>query len=431
MPVYDATPMKAYAWAEPNIDLEDPRFVISVEWTWPLGDWTHFSLVRSVRSPVRRREEGQVVMECFANEWEHTVFYPSDEIYDPVDREIIVSDGTTRGPGVSRPVYRDPQPPPGEWVYYTAFVLDPNRVWTPAGYIHEIGIADYDWTLRLPELLPGVAIANRQQTVAPADQGNDLVQFFQSPGAFLDRAVTMAEAEQFFWNPLRCPPQMLEHQMRSLGYTFDPTLGTGRLRHVIDALMRPQQGSLPFVAGFVEGATGYWADVRISNNLMINTDDSSFESGSLDNTQWAGTETLEVRSYLNWLNPPPTVPPNVLISHFLYSTAAQTITCGLSDPVAHGIPCAVWDKARMGCYAWAENGGTTLSMGLKLYDYLGAYLTDVEILPAQTLTTQWAWYGNADTSAVDLTGISDFAYAVPYITVSDACSLDLIVVDDG
>lgn len=410
MPTYAAAPMEAYAWAEPNIDLENPRFVISVEWTWPEGDWTYFSLVRSIRSPVRRREEGQVVMECFATNWTHTSYISG------------------------RPVYRDPQPPPDEWVFYTAFVLDPNRVWTPAGYISEIGVADYDWTLRLPELLPGIAIADRQQTVAPADQSSDLVQFFQNPGAFMDRAVTMAEATQFFWNPLRCPPQMLPHQMRSLGYAYDSALGIGRTRHVIDALMKPQQGTEQFISGFVQGVTGGYADVRISNNLMINTDDSSFESGDLDQTSWASDgASLEVRSYENWLTPTPTVPPNVAVGHFLHIGAAATLTCGISDPISKGIPCAKWTEARMSIYAHDEGdaeGDVTLSMGLKLYDQTGGFLRDVEILPAQTLTSLWAWYGNADDGAVDL-GTQDFAYAVPYLTVSDACSVDLVVVDDG
>jgi hypothetical protein len=396
--------MEAYAWAEPFIDLEDPHFVISVEWTWPEGDWSYFSIVRSTRSPVRRREEGQVMFEIFGQEW------------------------LDSSPFSGRPVYRDPQPPPGEWVYYTVFVLNADRIWIEAGHVAEIGIADYDWTLRLPELLPGVAIADRQQTMAPAEHSNDLVQFFQSPGAFLDRAVTMAEATQFFWDPLRCPPQMLQYQLESIGYEWDPTLGTMRLRTTIDSLMKPQQGSIPFIDGFVEGVTGCVADVRISNNLMINTDDSSFESGDLSATKWASQTGLEMRSYENWLSPTPVLPPNVLVGHFLYVPDGRTLTCGEGDPVADGIPCVRWTKARMGCYAFGS--GVTLSMGLKLYDWSGAYLRDVEILPDQSLTTVWAWYGNADDSAVDLDPL-DFAYAVPYITVSDACSLDLIVVDDG
>lgn len=406
---FSAEPMEAYAWADPNIDLENPEFVISVEWVWPEGEWTHFSLVRSVRSPVRRREEGQVVMEVLRGEWTFT--------------SVLTG----------RPVYRDPQPPPGEWVYYTPFVLNTNRVWTRCGTTYEVGVADYDWTLRLPELLPGVAIADRQQTMAPAQHGNDLVQFFQNPGGFLDRAVTMAEATQYFWNPLRCPPQMLQHLLQSIGYEYDNTLGTGRERYVIDALMGPQQGSVPSISTFAAGVTGCAVDTRISNNLMIDVNESSFESGDLADTHWESQTGLELRKYENWLTPTPTLPPNVKVGWFLHVPDARTLTCGESDPVQHGIPVAPWTKARMSVYAHDESdveGDVTVSMGLKLYDSFGGFLRDVEILAAQTITSAWAWYGNADDGAVDL-GATGFAYAVPYVTVSDACSLDLIVVDDG
>lgn len=368
--------MEAYAWADPNIDLENPEFVASVEWVWPEGDWTHFSLVRSVRSPVRRREEGQMVMEVQRGEWTFT--------------SVLTG----------KPVYRDPQPPPGEWVYYTAFVLNTNRVWTRCGTAYEVGVADYDWTLRLPELLPGVAIADRQQTMAPAQHGNDLVQFFQNPGGFLDRAVTMAEATQFFWNPLRCPPQMLRHLLRSIGYEYDNTLGTGRIRHVINALMEPQQGSVLFISSFAAGVTGCAVDARISNNLMIDVNESSFESGELADTHWEPTAGLEVRSYEDWLSPTPVLPPNVQISHFLYVPDARTLTNGAADPIRFGIPIAAWSKARMGCYAFGD--GTNLTLILGLYDYEGLPLEDLTIHGPVALTASWSWYGNADDSAVAL-----------------------------
>ena len=406
MTAYSSLPMYAYAWADPHVDLENPRFVISVEWTWPEGDWTHFSLVRSTRSPVRRREEGQVMMEIPGREWDH----------ETIERRL--------------PVYRDPQPPPGEWVYYTAFVLDPNRVWVVAGSVFEIGISDYDWSIRLPESLPGVSVGDTTRTVSPASQSNELVIFLQNPGAFLDRAVTMGEATQYFWDPLRVPPQMLQPMTESIGYPYDDSIGTGRGRAVLRALMGPQQGSQQFIQNFSDGVTGCDTRVVLSNNLMINVNESSFESGEIADTNWLPTAGLALRKYENWLDPTPVLHPNVQHEWFLHMEAG-TIYCGDTDPISLGIPVDSWTVARMGCYAHDEGTPTvTLVMGLRLYDQMGVYLRDVEILSTQTLTSQWVWYGNADDSAVDL-GEPGFAYAVPYVTVSNACSVDLIVVDDG
>lgn len=407
MAVYSALPMYAYDGADPNVDLENPRFVLHVEWTWPEGDWTHFSIVRSTRSPARRREEGQVMMEILGRDWD----------FETVERRL--------------PVYRDPQPPPGEWVFYTVFVLNPDRVWVNAGSVAEVGIADYDWALRLPESLPGVSVGDTERTISPADQSSDLVLFLQAPGAFLDRVVTMGEAAQYFWDPLRVPPQMLKPMTESIGYPYDDSIGIDRGRHVLKALMGPQQGSVPFINEFTDGVSGGDTRVIISNNLMLDVNDSSFESGNLSTTHWDPITDWEPRRYENWLDPTPNLHPNVEHEWFVHIDVAGTYHCGDLDPIAQGIPVAGWTKARMGIYAHDESSPTvTLSMGLKLYDSTGAYLSVVEVLPSQTLTSQWAWYGNADDSAVDLNQ-PDAAYAVPYLTVSNPCSVDLIVVDDG
>lgn len=403
MAVYSALPMYAYDGADPDVDLENPRFVLHVEWTWPEGDWTHFSIVRSTRSPAVRREEGQVMMEIIGREWD----------FETVERRL--------------PVYRDPQPPPGEWVYYTVFVLNPNRVWVNAGTVLEVGIEDYDWALRLPESLPGVSVGDVARTVSPASQSNELVLFLQSPGAFLDRVVTMAEATQYFWDPMRVPPQMLQPMTESLGYPYDDTLGIGRGRAVLDALMGPQQGSIPFIQNFSNGATGCDTRVVISNNLMTNVHDSSFEDGDLATLHWTPQTGMELRKHENWLGETPVLHPNVKREWFLH-VPAGTYKCGNDDPIAEGIPVSGWTEARMGCYAHNEGGSGTLSMGLDLYNEAGVNIGTVEILSSQTLTFDWAWYGNADDSAV---AIPAAAYAVPYFTVSNACSVDLIVVDDG
>lgn len=408
MTTYSSLPMDAYAWADPHVDLENPRFVISVEWTWPEGDWSHFSLVRSTRSPVRRREEGQIMMETVGRVWDQYAYQTTGQ-----------------------PVYRDPQPPPGEWVYYTAFVLDTNRVWTYAGEVFEVSIADYDWALRLPELLPGVSIGDLQRSLSPAQQDNDLVQFLQTPGALLDKVVTMGEAAQFYWDPIRVPPQMFPAMVQSLGYPYDPTLGLGQMRYAIDALEGPVSGSLDFVRTFAEGVTGCDVRAEISNNLMLDINDSSFESGSLVGTKWANSANIQLRKYENWLGKPPALYPNVEAVWFAYLTTSGTYTCGLADPVQYGLPVATWTKARMGIHAYKPSTtACTITLGLKLYDHLGVYLRDVTVLAAQPITEEWAWYGSPDASAVSL-GQTGFAYAVPWVQVSNPCSIDLLVVDDG
>lgn len=258
--------MTATAWSQPNLDIENPQFVITVNWTWPEQTervWTHFRLVRKKRSPAVRIEEGQTMVEVAFDD-----ILAQEEDIDPQ--------------------FRDPQPPPGEWIFYSAFVLDDNRIWNYAGAIKELGIADYDWSLRLPELLPGVAVSHEQGVAHPADQSHDLVQFLQSPGAFLDYAVTSAESMQHFWDPEMVPPHFLPALAKSWGYPYNLSLDMSRAREVLAALRLPSQGSLASLQRMASAASGCLTTISISNNLMLDVNDSSFESGDIADTGWSG-----------------------------------------------------------------------------------------------------------------------------------------------
>ena len=164
---------------------------------------------------------------------------------------------------------------------------------------------------------------------------------------------------------------------------------------------------------------------------MIDINDSSFESGSLVGTKWANSANIQLRKYEDWLGKPPSLYPNVEAVWFAYLTASGTYTCGLADPNQYGIPVATWTKARMGIHAFKPSAtAVNITLGVKLYNHLGVYLRDVTILSSRPITEEWAWYGSPDASAVDL-GQTGFAYAVPWVQVSNPCSIDLLVVDDG
>lgn len=411
---YSAGRITSWAWAQPNYapiykpapggmgvstGLGDPHFAITVEWDWPEGDWTHFNIVRTIRSPARRFEEGQAML---------SADYEGSVLCLKANHPTATVDG--------RPYFTDPQPPPGEWVYYTIFCLAPNRVWQPAGSVLEIGPADHDWTLRLPEFLPGASTTVRNGVAHPADQETTLTQFLQGPGTYMDTAATMAEAVQYFWSPRQCPPASLEHLALSWGYKYSDSLGAGRTREVLYALKMPSQGSLTAIQGIASGAMGCESVVLMSNNMMLNTSDSSFETGDITDTAW-GPDTalsgLELWDYVGHTDPDqypkPIAPPNVSYKYHLYIPSGRTLWCGYApdnrvqpDPIRYGVPVAGWKKMRMGCYAYDRRNTptevrTNMTLGMDLYDINGFYIQTQTVLPQRDLTTfVWEWHGNGD-----------------------------------
>lgn len=405
--------MTTEASMTPDRDLDRPLYSITIRWTWPGGAWTHFSLVRRMNSPAHRREEGSVVLETRPEKW-------------------------------GDPVFEDQGAPPDRWVYYTAFVLNMNRVWEEAGYSYEMGTGDHDWTLNLPELLPGVSISDEKQVVAKADPGHELVEFLQGPGLVYDRVISYGETVQLAWDPLTAPPNMLPALLGTLGFAANETLTDDRLREVAYALLveRPQ-GSLRSIQTYAEGVTGVNVFVQESHNKMISTLDSSFEgvvrtdptilestyqdmldlgpdyetvragyfnyrdvlietmpgANSLDlieKSHWTpqNPSMLQLRRYEYYPDPSPAIPTEALDTFFLHFLTAGRIACGETDLMVGAVPVSWWTNLRGGVFA--RGAGTTLTMSIDLYGFNGELLRTIFPFGATALTADWTWYHTPD-----------------------------------
>ena len=413
MTVISALPMTTQVTMTPDPNLDRPLYSTTIRWTWPGGDWTRFSLVRKMNSPARRREEGSIIFEARPDKW-------------------------------GEPVFEDQGAPPDRWAYYTAFVLNMSRIWVEAGNTYEMGTGDHDWTLNLPELLPGVSISQDHQVVAKADPQNDLVEFLQGPGLVYDRVISYGESAQYFWDPAKVPPNMLPALLNTLGFAANETLADDRLREVANALLtyRPH-GSLQSIQAYAAAVMGVETVVQLSTNRMLSTVDSSFEgvvrtdpavttgtyedmnnmgasydyirthnttyrdvlintmpgANSLNliaHSHWLPLDTtlLELRRYEYYPDPPAAIPVEVLDTFFLHFKKAGVIKCGETDQMAGAIPVSWWNNLRAGVFA--RGTGTHLTMRVDLYDFHNLFLRTLTPLPSQALTNDWVWYHTPD-----------------------------------
>lgn len=431
-----ALPMTTEVSITPDRDLDRPLYSIKVRWTWPVGEWTRFSLVRRMNSPARRREEGSVILETRPERW-------------------------------GDPVYEDQSAPPDRWVYYTAFVLDKSRVWQEAGSVFEMGTGDHDWTINLPELLPGVSVSTEQQVVAKADPDHELVEFLQGPGLFYDRVMSYGESVQNFWDPLKVPPNMLPALLGTLGFEPNPTLSDARLRDVARAMLieRPQ-GSLSAIQAYAAAVTGVPTVVFESHNRMLSPLDSSFEGtvrtdpdlvgatyedlreldqsyvkvrdknfnyrdlliktmpganslNLIEKSNWTplDKDLLELRRYEYYPYPAPAIPVEVLDTFFLHFKHGGRIACGEQDPMREGVPVSWWESLRAGVFA--RGGGVQLTMSVLLYGLNNDYLRAIQAFPPVVLTDDWNWYHTPDSAPIPINQVTDSILESPEMWRSD------------
>lgn len=405
--------MTARSWSNPDIDIENPYFAASVTWTWPAGNyWSHVQLVRTDHAPAHRIEEGRPLLK------------PAEEGQPVLGRGVTREEWPDQNNTDGVPTYVDEQPSPGVWVFYTLFALDIHRVWTKVAHAATIGPDDFGWSVRLPELLPGASVSASEQMVEdPAAQSSEVVQFLQSPASEIDIAVSLGEAMQFYWDPMRCPPQFLPALAESWGYRYNEPIGMARNRAILGALRIPTQGSLYAITEVASAVMGTPAVVSISNNLMLDQDDSSWENGDFADTRWGPkydpedpSPPVEVRAH-DPLFPPPLMAPNLMKEYFLLVHEAGTWKCGyvyddeaadwVLDPVKAGIPISDWSVVRLGCYARDEqSSAATITLGMDIYDPVGALLGTLTYVQDQPLIDQWEAVPDTD-SPPDPTPITD------------------------
>lgn len=419
----------------PDLDLDLPIYSTTVRWTWPEGfgeTWTQFRLVRSIASPVACAFEGSVIFETDPDTW-------------------------------GDPVYEDQNPPPNRWVYYNAFVLNEYRIWVKAGRVYQLGVGDHDWTIDLPELLPGVSVSKASQVAAKADGDQQLVEFLQGPAMFLDRVKSLGQTMRHFWDPLKVPPSMLPAMLNSVGFPYDETLPVERLRYVAKAMLGDAvPGTLRTIENLAEAASGYGIHTQVSNNHMLSVLDSSFEwvptpegaPNPLQESLWQPQDPLivEVRAYSAPAAPANNVlPDEVLKDNYLHILQAATLTCGdpgntnaenygtyaevaanfatyeelknsfrtyrhlantARTPFGNAIPIGHWKEARGGLFARSDSAAS-LTFGLRLYDLTTTtpHLREAVLVDNVTLTSDWTYYSTQydkpvllNASSVDLMG---------------------------
>ena len=346
----------------PFIAVPSDYKTISLSWSTPTGSWSYMRLIRNSYGFPVTSDDGDVLFEDAAS----------------TSRVTYVDNGSV-------PAYVGLQP--GHPYYYSIFVKENvHNSWLNAGNAIGISIKDYNTQTNMHDHLPSV-LTSQVPYDPSVDQNNDFLQRFLKLFALnfdLYRSQTDNVINRYNINDIN--GLLIPVFMRQFGLNYEPELGLKQSRILLNNAIRlyKNKGSKLGIQEYVKAYGGYDNTLTLSNNMMLDQNDSSFEQSV---GSWASVSNATLARHL--ATDSPTIAPYYEVtsqSNFpnlqgatlqVTSVASATVELALSGDNAnqYGIP--VEDSTAYTFSGYAQAGGTARSITALIawYDQNGVLIS--------------------------------------------------------
>ncbi|WP_019629589.1 hypothetical protein [Actinomadura atramentaria] len=222
---------------------------LAISWTLPVADWERLRLVRSVAGYPAGPGDGQVIIDA-----------------TPDEPQTATSDTTIT---------------PGGYQYYAIFVLDPvDKRWQRAGGASVLVVADKDSHNWLLERVPiwHRYLGGELTTLLTQPENEDLKKFLAMFAAGVDHLRSMHEPLLRLNDIGFTHHRNLINAALQLGCYADPRDSATLLRRRLMAYSHVirEKGTVEGLRHWIRIMTGWDISVRVTGNLMLTMDESSF-----------------------------------------------------------------------------------------------------------------------------------------------------------
>lgn len=259
-----------------------------IQVTWNLPSVTDYKLLRLVRNQYaypETQEDGYILYEF--DPAVNSGYFPKTAFVDGVDSSLS---------NVSLV--------PGQFVYYTVWLLLSNDSWVIAGQDkdivaknHGVLVPDSASTYlktthdKVMEILPRTYTSASGSPFDVVDTTSDLYKFLKGVSLTYDEFMTLAELTVPFLEATKTADSIVPAALNHLGLKSTSTLVTGSKKGLIQKAgsIVPFKGTASSLGIFAETFTGYNTTVNstastiatLGTNLMLSAQDSSFHKGGL------------------------------------------------------------------------------------------------------------------------------------------------------
>lgn len=277
--------------------------------------------------------------------------------------------------------------PGGKFAYYRIWLLTADNLWKIAAETYTLiprehaSIVPNDGTVllsaqnKLVDVLPRVYSSVAQSPLDEVDQNSDLYAFLGAMSFTLDILLTYAELLLPADNLRSVNPELLALEAAHLGLIPETYISTKHQRRLVREAFYIYQhkGTLESVGTFTESLTGFAPDVTVSQNVLLTTQDSTFDKGV---GFWAagpgceleavepvgGTPSGEKQKYAS---------ENTWAGEVTVAVPGAYISIGEASPTTQGVPVSPGTGYALSAYAKAASGTMPVIGYVTWYDQFG------------------------------------------------------------
>jgi len=354
---------------------------VVLRYVQPSGDIYRFRIVRSQEGIPETAEDGIVIV---------------DEAYEnppfAAEKSIIDGDGFV-GNFISFTQ--------GQYVYYAAWALIDDG-WFLCGVTSTVMVKQHrevledgtqlaDTHTKVLSLLPRLYTSPVFDPLDEIDYDSDLARFLFGFSYSLDEMLTYIDLLVPDYTQRNLSIDRLNFKSRELGIAPENRPSTKQQKRLVrDAIeLYSQKGTVRSLRKFVQDITGYEAEVGVSPNLLLSTQDSTFR-GSVGAWKTYGDCTLETSR-----NVVPPIEENAVDLRFsgkvIINDEYSRIANGLTKPLLYGIPVSEGETYTFSFYHsyLNQDPGVSVTAGVQWFDYRGNKISQERQDTPEASTDGW------------------------------------------
>lgn len=376
---------------------------VLVKWQTPRGEFSRIRLLRSQVGFPETAEDGIIIFDEFATEGNVSRVEFIDGEDNPSDVPLI----------------------PGRQTYYRVYLFTDQNVWRVAGSISAIVPSDHNVQTTFMNNLPRVFTSSEQGSFGAVDTTSALYNFVEGLTFSQEQFYTLIDLLKPRHTGIETPVELLPIEVASLGLTPEAGLPTkNRKRLVREAnYMYARKGTKLALETYSESLTGFEPTITVSENILLNVQDSTFYGGI---GNWVASSAV-LTSSTEQVPDSNTNQIDTTKTGKIVASGSGSMVLGATNIITKGVPVSPSTAYIVSCKLKSPASAGDITLSVRFYDKNGTATSAANT--ATAVAANNTWKSASKTATSDATS----SYAIITIAYSAAGTyyIDQVCMQEG